>query len=328
MSLTNKEASDIYIKNQGIVHDVCKQVCKTLGVDTANVVKNSLCWKVKKTWKELHRLKKLKNSSKYEDFSKQLFKLPNSKNGCNPPPPPVENISPLSIHDLHKENLRLQRENIVLRQRLKTVNVKNLNQTIKRKEKRIKQLLQKIKKSQKTENDKKYCKSHKSVQCNFLEVDIQQLQKELEVLKDESVEKNESDEYVHIKKKIDFRENCKGKPFNYKLRNLYYFFISKNIGVEHISPVVKSVLNLFDISVDILPSKSTVSNMSNEMGVLSRIQTNEELLNCTNVTMHRDATTKKGKHFYCVQFSTGDKVLIAGVRELCDGKGETCEWNA
>ena len=149
MSLTNKEASDIYIKNQGIVHDVCKQVCKTRGVDTANVVKNSLYWKVKKTWKELQRFKKLKNSSKYEDFSKQLFKLPNSKNGCNPPPHPVENISPLNIHDLHKENLRLQRENIVLRQRLKTVNVKNLNQTIKRKEKRIKQLLQKIKKKSK-----------------------------------------------------------------------------------------------------------------------------------------------------------------------------------
>ena len=94
--------------------------------------------------------------------------------------------------------------------------------------------------------------------------------------------------------KNDFRVNCKGKPFfNYKLRNLFYFFISKNIGVEHISPVVKSVLNLFDISVDILPSKSTVSNMSIQMGVLSRMQTNEELLNCTNVTMHRDATTKR-----------------------------------
>lgn len=39
--------------------------------------------------------------------------------------------------------------------------------------------------------------------------------------------------------------------------------------------------------------------------------------------MHRDATTKKGKHFYGVQFNTGEKVLSAGVREVCDGKGET-----
>ena len=97
------------------------------------MVKNSLYWKVKKTWKELQHLKKLIKSSNYEDFPNQIFKMPNSKNGCNPPPPPVENID---IHDLHKENLRLQRENIVLRERLKTVNVKNLNQTIKIKEKK------------------------------------------------------------------------------------------------------------------------------------------------------------------------------------------------
>ena len=87
------------------------------------MVTNSLYWKVKKTWKELH-LKEFKKSSKYEDFSDQIFKMPNSKYGCNPPPPPVENTSPLDIHDLYKENLWLQRENIVLRRRLKTVNVK------------------------------------------------------------------------------------------------------------------------------------------------------------------------------------------------------------
>lgn len=39
--------------------------------------------------------------------------------------------------------------------------------------------------------------------------------------------------------------------------------------------------------------------------------------------MHRDATTRKGKHFYGVQFNTGEKVLSAGVRGVCDGKGET-----
>lgn len=39
--------------------------------------------------------------------------------------------------------------------------------------------------------------------------------------------------------------------------------------------------------------------------------------------MHRDATTKKGKHFYGVQFNTREKILSAGVREVCVGKGET-----
>ena len=31
--VTNKEVNDVYNKNRGIVHDVCKQVCKALGVD-------------------------------------------------------------------------------------------------------------------------------------------------------------------------------------------------------------------------------------------------------------------------------------------------------
>lgn len=51
------------------------------------------------------------------------------------------------------------------------------------------------------------------------------------------------------------------------------------------------------------------------MGVLSRCHLNEELLNSSDITMHRDATTKKGHHFYAVQVSTGEKVLTAGVRE-------------
>lgn len=59
------------------------------------------------------------------------------------------------------------------------------------------------------------------------------------------------------------------------------------------------------------------------MGVLSRCHLNEELLNSNDITMHRDATTKKGHHFYAVQVSTGEKVLTAGVREVSDGKGET-----
>lgn len=36
--------------------------------------------------------------------------------------------------------------------------------------------------------------------------------------------------------------------------------------------------------------------------------------NISNITMHRDDTTKKGKHFCVVQFNTGKKVLSAGVR--------------
>lgn len=59
------------------------------------------------------------------------------------------------------------------------------------------------------------------------------------------------------------------------------------------------------------------------MGVWSRCHLNEELLNSSDITMHRDATTEKGCHFYAVQISIGETVLTAGEREVSDGKVET-----
>lgn len=82
---------------------------------------------------------------------------------------------------------------------------------------------------------------------------------------------------VYLKKILNFKENAKGCPYNYKLRNLYYFFRSRNIGVHHIGPVLEAVLDIFNISVKKLPSKSTASVLTSEMGVLSRFHLNERI---------------------------------------------------
>jgi len=42
-----------------------------------------------------------------------------------------------------------------------------------------------------------------------------------------------------------------------------------------------------------------------------------------NLTMHRDATTKKGYHFYGVELSNGTKTYTVGLREVADGKSDT-----
>jgi hypothetical protein len=39
--------------------------------------------------------------------------------------------------------------------------------------------------------------------------------------------------------------------------------------------------------------------------------------------MLRDATTKKGHHFYTTQIKTSDKTLTLGVKEVSDGKAQT-----
>lgn len=67
--------------------------------------------------------------------------------------------------------------------------------------------------------------------------------------------------------------------------------------LDHIGPIIQCVLDLFDINVENLPSKSTAAILTSKMGVVSRNHINEEMKNNCKITMHRDATTKKGETF-------------------------------
>lgn len=50
------------------------------------------------------------------------------------------------------------------------------------------------------------------------------------------------------------------------------------------------------------------------MGVLAQNQLKEQLLNSENITMLCDATTKKGRHFYRVKFSTDSNIFTLGFK--------------
>lgn len=59
------------------------------------------------------------------------------------------------------------------------------------------------------------------------------------------------------------------------------------------------------------------------MGTISCMQLQEQL-SSKQLTMHRDATTKRGYHYYAVEYSNDDgETLTAGLRKVCDGKTET-----
>ena len=62
--------------------------------------------------------------------------------------------------------------------------------------------------------------------------------------------------------------------------------------------------------------------MTTEPGVVSRQRVQEEISKSNNNAMHRDGTTKKGHHYYGVEFSTNG-TLIAELREVKDGKANT-----
>ena len=134
---------------------------------------------------------------------------------------------------------------------------------------------------------------------------------------------NDDGEMNDVSKKLNFQNNEKGKPYNEKLRKIYYLFLSRRIGLQHIRPVFEAVLSLVDFEIEKLPRLITACKMVNEMGTISRMQLQEQL-SSNKLTMHRDATTKKGHHYYAVEYSNDDgQMLTAGLREVCDGKAET-----
>ena len=53
------------------------------------------------------------------------------------------------------------------------------------------------------------------------EIDFLLAQKENVICNDDD---DDNDDIVHIRKNIDFTDDSKGKPNNFKLRNLFYIF--------------------------------------------------------------------------------------------------------
>lgn len=93
--------------------------------------------------------------------------------------------------------------------------------------------------------------------------------------------------------KLKCQTDEKGRPYNDKIRQVYYTFLSRRIGLQHIKPIIESVLSLVDVEIEKLPSVTTACKMVNELGSLSRSQLQSELGKAKSLTMHRDATTKK-----------------------------------
>ncbi|CAG2204886.1 unnamed protein product [Mytilus edulis] len=98
---------------------------------------------------------------------------------------------------------------------------------------------------------------------------------------------------------------------------------SHGVGVEHIGPILKYILNLFNIEYSELPSCSSALLFDKEMNILAKEQMSEIFNENDNLTMHRDATTKSGRHFYAVELSNANTTYTLGLQELADGRAET-----
>ncbi|XP_056002923.1 uncharacterized protein LOC125662868 [Ostrea edulis] len=354
MSLTYSDVYKIFKKHEGTsnyIRTIQRNICNTLNVETKHMCRISLLRKIQKIVRESDKLKKYANKERLREYERKVFELPKSKStkkdagspmdftpstttsvtsptkltssatvssaleSCSP----INNCTSLKLETSQNITIKhLQRENKMLRDRIKNIKIRNTNRKMKRYSEKIKKLQDKVDFLVKQKETK-----DKSVQCNTLQSYIQDLKADIDDLLSEKENCISDENVITVNKNVDFKDCTKGKPYNFKLRNLYYIFRSRNIGLQHISPIIEAVLEIFNIHVQNLPCKSTAAVLTSEMGVVARNHVNEELCKSENTTMHRDATTKKGRHFYGVQFNTGEKLFTAGVREVCDGKGET-----
>lgn len=65
MSLTNEKVVQIYKKHNGSMNGVHKEICQTLHIDSCQINKSSLHWKIKKIIKEFERLNKSISKNQY-----------------------------------------------------------------------------------------------------------------------------------------------------------------------------------------------------------------------------------------------------------------------
>jgi hypothetical protein len=102
-------------------------------------------------------------------------------------------------------------------------------------------------------------------------------------------------------KVFNTQSSGRGTAFNHKIRQVYYTLRSIGISVSIFDCVIRSVLSMVDIDIDFLPSKSTAANITSELDLVARQQLTEEINSIADCTLIRDATTKKGHHFYTTQ---------------------------
>ena len=333
MDISNKQMQDVYFLCRGNLKQFQEKMCALCKRPLESVKKISLYNKAKRVIMELNRLRKFPDKGEYRKLCEQKFMFPVQK------PKPVEEINtdPPNKKQVKNEQIQSniiqnQREQIEkLRTKLRNLKIYRINEKLKSNQKTISNLkttvkhLRSMKSNESTSNNKTY--SDKGTQCNITKTIISELKDEIDTLNmiiSEHDENNNDSEISDEMKEIDCRESSQGRPYSPGLREVYYEFRSRNIALEHVNPIINSVLSLVNTRVKELPSESTTANMTCELGEVSRIQLKEEIKHSKNITMLRDGTTKKGRHFYGIEFCTDDNLTFtAGIREVQDGKGET-----
>lgn len=267
-TICNSDLMHIFKKVQGNVLALHEEICKILQIEKEAVTPMSLYSKAKRTLIELKRLSKLTNKDKYNEKLKLEFILPSRKQKGNKVDKPQQKNKSQKVecHGPCLSCVKLQKENEKLKNRLKAINVKVLNQKLKRNQRTIQRLQTtaiglrtKLFLSENSKDKRKKNVSTIGTQCNTIKSEVDNLKKEimnLDATLLDMVQENET------RKTISFRHpDSRGNPYDPRLMQLLHELRRRKIPVQHINPIIKEVLHLVDVSVEELPHPSTIAKI-------------------------------------------------------------------
>ena len=205
-------------------------------------------------------------SSSFDEWGKSLYKFPESRQPSTSTSQDIHTAPPQSGHVLTRHGFTsLQTE--LQRTAEQFTNSNNECDSLTAKLESVKTALKRTTSRESYYRSKvaklEQCTSDEKLNMISDELDKAQMKvlelKQNEVIMTEAIKQNE--ECIKRLQNTVFETYDHGS-FNTKFRQIVYQFSEHHVGTEHISPVIKAVLDYVGLEVSLLPSSKTIQNMN------------------------------------------------------------------
>ena len=221
----------------------------------------------------------------------------------------------------HKKDFKTLREKI----RSKPYRLKQLNQTIARKEITIRQLREKLNKN---------CSNLKLKQLQnanlYLKRQLVSAQNQLSsvtaILKNQLVDKNVEiqvlqNDMLILQEKLESIQETEqnsrhSKSYSTSIRALIYDMLMCHVPSHSVPLLLHKIGEHTGYCFSDIPHRTTVEQMMRELGVISDLQTAEIALSTKDLTLGFDATTQEGIHVNAVHITTQTKCMVVAIDQL------------
>ncbi|XP_065680983.1 uncharacterized protein LOC124817617 isoform X1 [Hydra vulgaris] len=206
--------------------------------------------------------------------------------------------------------------------------LKQLNQTIARKNKTIMQLRNKLNeqsfsiqlkclqnKNLRLKKQIALSKTEFTYQVNILNNQISDRNAEIQILQNKLlILKEEVEQTQH-----NVQNTRYAKVYTTDIRALIYDMLVCNVPTHSVPSLLHKIGEFTGYQFTEIPHRTTVEQMMRELGVISDLQTTEIAIATKNLTLGFDATRQEGVHVNAVHFTTKTRCMVVAVDQLAGG---------